>query len=106
LRTSTSRDAFAAGLQQSMSRVYAAEHGLVAIHLLEGQIEAPRPATTEQQLRAKPDATAPWVLLVEASSAGALDRFRSEGRAAELFASGAAEIIQRGIYQQQFAITK
>ena len=107
LRTSTPRDAFAAGLHQSMSRVYGAEHGLVAIHLLEGQVVAPPPATAEAQLRAKPDATAPWVLLVEASSAEALLRFRaSPGSGSVLHANGVAEILQRGIYQQQFALAK
>jgi hypothetical protein len=107
LRTSASRDTFTAGLRQLMSSAYAAEQGLIAVHLLEGQVDAPPPATAEAQLRAKPDATAPWVLLVEASSAEALRRFRGgPGSGSKLLANGFAEILQRGIYQQQFVLSK
>jgi hypothetical protein len=107
VRTSVPPDTFAAKLWQEMSQAYAADQGLVAAHLLEGQMDGPLPATMEQQLRGKPDATAPWVLLVEASSAEALFRFRSgDGAAATLFANATAEVMQRGIYQQQFALSK
>ena len=81
--------------------------GLVGVHLLKGQTGVASLQTAEAKLRGAPDKLAPWILLVEASTADALQRFRAaEGAAAALSAIGVGSILQRGIYQVQFTLAK
>jgi hypothetical protein len=91
----------------SLSAAYDASAGLTGVHLLEGQTGPQSPQTAEAKLRGTPDKVAPWILLVEASTPEALYRFRAaEGDAAALSAIGVGSILQRGIYQVQFTLTK
>lgn len=98
---------FERAAHRRLSAAYGDNAGLVGIHLLKGQADISRPQTTEAKLRGAPDKLAPWILLVEASTAEALQRFRAaEGDAAALSAIGVGAILQRGIYQVQFTLTK
>lgn len=107
LNTTWPGDVFAADLKLALLDAYNSDHGIVAIHLLEGLVDAPPQKTAEAKLRAQPDMVAPWVLLVEASTPECLRQFRADkGSEANLAASGVGAVIQRGLYQQQFSLTK
>jgi hypothetical protein len=98
---------FAANLHRHLLTAYHSDHGLTGIHLLKGKHDASRQDTAEARLRSTADRIAPWILLVEASSIEALRRLRiGKGSDAELFAARAGAIIQRGIYQIQFSLSK
>jgi hypothetical protein len=105
LDTAREPDAFAAQLQQQLRATFETNHGLVGVHLLRGHVDQSRRDTAETRLRSDPDRVAPWVLLVETSSAGALARIRTADVGNERLAS-AGNVIGRGIYQLQFSLAK
>jgi hypothetical protein len=81
--------------------------GIVAIHLLRGRAGDSKAATAESALRATADATADWILLIEAVASEALRDVRNgAGATAALEQCGVAAACQRGIYQLQFGLSK
>jgi hypothetical protein len=105
--TTWSPQAVSDGLRAALEAALADIPGLVGVHLLQGQAAAGQAATAEKALRGGPDKVAAWILLVEASTAEALQQFRAgAGADAELARHGGAGAIARGIYALQFALTK
>jgi hypothetical protein len=107
LSTDTEAKRFAEEAHRVLADAYRTRHGLVGIHLLRGHANAAAGDTAEARLRGAPDRIAPWILLTEASTAEALREFRNaEGRSESLSALGLASVMERGIYQMQFALAK
>lgn len=80
---------------------------IVAAHLLEGQ--GGGATTAEKALRAAPDATADWVLLVEAADRASLEAALADRTvAAALAAATSGYEAQRdsGVYRLQFALAR
>lgn len=81
--------------------------GIVAAHLLQGEVEASGGRTAESAARGKPDAIVGWVILVEAVDPVPLRALSgTELSDARLAAAGASGRIQRGIYAYQFGLSK
>jgi hypothetical protein len=79
--------------------------GIVGVHLLRGEAGPGSEATAEKALRAAPDQTAAWILLVEATGAEPLEAFL--GAAADALVEGAGATCppeDRGIYRLQYAL--
>src|SRR3954454_2602303 len=83
-----------------------AEPGIVALHLLEGRADSTQSA--EKALRDRPDQTAAWILLVEATDREPLDRvFAGPLSRAALAATGVDHgDDDRGIYRLQYALSR
>jgi hypothetical protein len=105
LDTEDEPSAFAGRLKQAASAAFAANSGLVGLHLLRGHVDGSRRDTAEARLRSGPDRVAPWVLLVEASNEEALRRFR-RGGGSDPDLAGGGSIVARGLYQLQFTLAK
>jgi hypothetical protein len=105
LETAKEPDAFADQLQKQLRTTFEANQGLVGVHLLRGHVDTSRHDTAEARLRLGRDRVAPWVLLVEASTAEVLARMRTTDVGNERLAS-AGNVISRGIYQLQFSLAK
>jgi hypothetical protein len=83
-----------------------AEPGIVALHLLEGRVDATQ--TAEKALRDRPDQTAAWILLVEAADREPLDRvFAGAISRAALTQAGVDHADDdRGIYRLQYMLSR
>jgi hypothetical protein len=100
-------ETFAAAMRARLMDAIIAIPGIVGLHLLKGQAGAGQGDTAEKKLRGVPDKTAGWILLVEAVGPQPLHGFRARtGSNQSMIGCGAATAITRGIYQQQFALTK
>jgi hypothetical protein len=107
LETAAAAETFQGSLRMRLGEAITAIPGIVGLHLLEGHVAAGQGDTVEKKLRGVPDKMAAWILLVEAVGSDPLAAFRSgTGSNQALVECGAAETIQRGIYQLQFALTK
>lgn len=93
-------------LAASVAKPAFAEPGIVALHLLEGRADATQSA--EKALRDRPDHTAAWILLVEATDREPLDRvFAGPVSRAALLAAGVDHGDgDRGIYRLQYALSR
>lgn len=82
--------------------------GVVAVHLLEGRAEALGRGTAENELRDRPDQSAAWILLVEATDHAPLERvFVAHASRDALAAVGADhEDVDRGVYRLQYALRR
>lgn len=81
-----------------------ANRGIVGAHVLVAA-EAPAVETSENKLRSGPDTTWGAILMVEAVSAGAVERLRDGDLAsAGLERSGFAEPAGRGLYRFEYAL--
>lgn len=101
-------EALLANLVGTILPEMAGKHGIVGIHLLQGQGGLGRQATAETRLRDGPDATADIVLLLELTDAAFLPALRSAGPLSDagLQAAGAGREIRRGSYRLQFSLGK
>jgi hypothetical protein len=83
------------------------EPGIVALHLLEGRADTTT-QTAEKALRDRPDETAAWILLVEATDRKPLDRaFAGLISRAALGATGIDHgDDDRGIYRLQYSLSR
>jgi hypothetical protein len=107
LNTDMEAKRFAEEAHRYLANVFRSRRGLVGIHLLRGHTNTAAADTAEARLRGAPDRVAPCVLLTEASTAEALLGFRNaEGLSESLSAVGPASVLERGIYQMQFTLTK
>jgi hypothetical protein len=107
LETAKAPDVFRTALLARLGPALDTIRGIVGLHLLEGQTHAGQGDTAEKKLRCTPDKVAAWILLVEASRPEALAAFRAgAGADAALVVAGTGWNVTRGIYQQQFALTK
>jgi hypothetical protein len=107
LKSVQEESAFAERLRRCLGPAYRNNFGLVGIHLLRGHTETSKADTVEAKLRGVPDKVAPWILLVEACTPEFFTRFRNgEGASGSLSMIGTASVLQRSIYQIQFALTK
>jgi hypothetical protein len=90
----------------SVTQPALAETGIVALHLLEGRADATQSA--EKALRDRPDQTAAWILLIEATDREPLDRvFAGPLSRAALAATGVDHgDDDRGIYRLQYALSR
>jgi hypothetical protein len=82
------------------------EAGVVAIHLLQGDLQASTQQTAEKKLRSKADEVVPWILLVEAVDSAHLSTLI--GSAAYCDALARAEALPdlgTGIYDLQFSLS-
>jgi hypothetical protein len=84
----------------------ARQHGVVGVHLLQGQKDLSRQETAETQLRGGPDVTADIVVLLELTDASFLPALRYIGGLSDdsLHAAGAGREIRRGSYLLQFSL--
>ena len=87
----------------------AAEPAIVGVHLLEGQGGGSNGQTAEKDLRSQPDATADWILLVEALEREALEDALSAAaspQALSTIATGYDAPRDCGIYRLQYGLAK
>lgn len=85
------------------------EPSIVAVHLLEGKGGGSNGATAEKELRSQPDATADWILLVEAADLQALEAALSTRASDEqlaAIATGYDSARDCGIYRLQYGLAK
>jgi hypothetical protein len=82
--------------------------GIIAVHLLQGQLEIGAGQTAEKELRDRPDQTAAWILLIEAVERGALDRAVGAQASPEMLKDSAAHYGPEdfGVYQLQYALDR
>jgi hypothetical protein len=100
--------AFSAAMRPALSEL-AAEPGIVGVHLLEGQGGGSNGQTAEKELRSQPDATADWILLVEAAERAALDealKRTASPEALSAIANGYDARRDCGIYRLQYGLAK
>src|SRR5262245_19608358 len=84
------RDAFRSAMRAQVLEAALARPGIVAAHLLEGEVAASGGATAEKDLRKEPDKVVAWVLLIEAVGPDALRAARHDVTGdAQLAACGA-----------------
>lgn len=108
LSAGNGRDGFLAALRPIMAALHAAP-SIVAIHLLEGEGGGANGATAEKELRSQPDATADWILLIEAADLMPLeDALAAHASAPQMAAvtssyDGARDC---GIYRLQYGLAK
>ena len=90
----------------SVAKPELAEPGIVALHLLEGRADPTQSA--EKALRDRPDQTAAWILLVEATDREPLDRvFAGPISRSTLVTAGVDHgDDDRGIYRLQYALSR
>lgn len=102
------REPFLAGLGSILSAL-AEVPSIVAVHLLEGAVGGSGGATAEKELRSQPDATADWILLVEAADLApleaALATHASDPQLAAM-TSGYDGARDCGIYRFQYGLAK
>jgi hypothetical protein len=100
------RDAFCATIRSQVLEPALEQSGIVAAHLLEGEILASGGATAEKDLRNEPDKVVAWVLLIEAIGPEALKAARMNVTGdSQLTACGAPTLdLERGLYALQFAL--
>ncbi len=82
---------------------------IVAVHLLEGQKSASGGQTAEKALRAQPDQTAEWILLIEAADQLPLDEaLAGPGSPQALAGAGALydEAGDCGVYRLQYGLSR
>lgn len=82
---------------------------IVAVHLLEGQGGGGNGQTAEKELRGHPDATADWILLVEAADLALLESALERHASAVAFDEIAAAFEPErdcGIYRLQFGLAR
>lgn len=97
----------AAELNRTLGPRVSAMHGVVGVHILEGQGDTGRHATAETRLRSAPDAKADLIVLVELTEPGLLAELRDNLMSeAALRACGAVGDIRRGAYALQFSLSK
>jgi hypothetical protein len=107
LETAAAAGTFQTAMRAPLDDTITSIPGIVGVHLLKGHVAAGQGDTVEKKLRGVPDKTAAWIVLAEAIEPDPLREFRSQTGSDQAMAScGAAEAIQRGIYQMQFALTK
>lgn len=98
-------EAFAASARGTLLPALRAAAGIVAVHLLRG-----RPAagglTVEARLRGRPDATAAWILLIEAVGAAPILALRGGALAEAALRQAGAANVTRGLYALQFALSR
>lgn len=101
------RDAFRAAIRSKVLEPGLALPGIVAAHLLEGEVAASSGVTAEKDLRKEPDKVVAWVLLIEGIGPEALKAARAAHTGdAQLVTCGApASGIERGLYALQFALS-
>lgn len=82
--------------------------GIAGVHLLEGQLEAANLETAEKALRAEPDQTAAWILLIGATDPEPLEEALGDIASPEALAAIGADYGQNdhGIYRLQFALSR
>lgn len=81
---------------------------IVAVHLLEGQSGASSGRTAEKALRAQPDQTADWILLVEGAEGPLLEEALAELASPKTLAAAGAiydEARDCGIYRLQYGLS-
>lgn len=80
--------------------------GIMAAHLLEGEVGASGGTTAEKALRKEADKVVAWIVLIEGLEADALKAARGTATgSAQIAACGAPEDSQeRGLYRLQFAL--
>ena len=106
LESTQDAETFQAAMRAHLDDAMTSISGLVGLHLLKGHVAVGQADTAEKKLRAVPDKTAAWILLVEAVGPEAIEAFRSQaGSERTLVSCGAGANISRGIYQLQFALT-
>ena len=80
--------------------------GVCGAHLLHGRLPAGAINTTETELRGGPDASADWIVMIEAAEESLIrDQRAGILRQANLIASGARPEMVRGIYRLQFSLS-
>jgi hypothetical protein len=106
LRGSDAREA-AARVRSSIIEPALAEPGIVGVHLLEGRPD-PGGQTAEKSLRDRPDRTAAWILLVEATDQEPLEATltRLASRDALSRNGFALDDDGRGVYRLQYALSR
>lgn len=81
--------------------------GVCGAHLLHGRPAGGKTDTAETKLRQSPDASADWILLVEAVEETVVRTLRTGPLdQAELGANGAVSDLVRGLYRLQFSLAK
>jgi hypothetical protein len=100
------RHGFRAAIRKDVLEPAILRPGIVAAHLLEGEVAASGGATAEKDLRKEPDKVVAWVLLIEAVGPDALRAARAEVSGDALLASCGAPAtgLERGLYALQFAL--
>jgi hypothetical protein len=83
-----------------------AEHGVCGVHLLRGRRPAGRTYSAEEKLRGRPDASAEWILLVEAVEENVVWHLQTKMLGEiRLIASGAGAGTVRGLYRLQYSLS-
>ena len=99
------RDRFVAAMARDVIAPVAAQHGIVGMHLLEGQ-PASQAETAETRLRGASE-SADWILLVEAVCMDVITELRGNLISNQaIIACGAGTPIRRGAYALQFALAR
>lgn len=81
--------------------------GIVAAHLLQGQVEQSQGGSAEKAMRDQPDRISDWILFVEAVDAASLAALRSGALTdADFDRLGTEGSLDRGIYCLQFALNR
>jgi hypothetical protein len=78
--------------------------GIVALHLLQGDIDASSQQTAEKQLRAEADQVVDWILLIEAVDSASLVALSGDPMYHAALASAGVDL-GSGIYDLQFALS-
>jgi hypothetical protein len=77
--------------------------GVVAAHVLKGQVGQSRPNTAESALRGSPDRLVDWVVLIEGAEADALRAIRKT----EVWGASLGDAaVERGIYRLQYGLSR
>ena len=98
-------ETFARVMRGDVLPALASQPGIVAAHLLRGR-PAAGGVTVEARLRGRPDATAGWILLVEAVGAGPLAALRAGPLDPAGLRRAGATLTGRGLYVLQFALAR
>ncbi len=99
---------FAAATRSLLTELAAAP-GIVGVHLLEGQGGGSNGQTAEKDLRGGPDATADWILLIEAAERSALEAVLRRQAAPEALSPltiGYDATRDCGIYRLQYGLAR
>lgn len=107
MATALAPEAFGARALAEASEMLLRRPGLVAAHLLEGEIGGDGAPTAEKALRQRPDERAAWIFLVEAVEPGPLEDVLGDGGDAFLQSiDGVCAVTERGLYRLQYGLAR
>jgi len=94
-------------LEMAVAEPALQEPGIVAVHLLEGRPDTGG-QTAEKALRDNPEEQACWILLVEATDRGPLDRLLAGSASRDALAGAGADFHDDGwgVYRLQYALSR